>query len=227
MKIKFYVMHYKKNVERRTRLEGILNSLGIEADWCTKYDKDELTEEDMGMYYTPDLELFKKRTDSMYEEVDYNGYSGTTKGHLSLGIKYIKCMEEFVSSDSDVAVFLEDDVTFSGTKEDIINSIKTASKVGYDGVFFGGGFDHGLIANRVLARYENLLLVDHPATNCTSSFSLTKTAARKVLATFDKICTSIDWELNYHFKVNDLKIWHTYPYICGQLSTAGVFECTL
>jgi|TARA_R110002012_G_scaffold260919_2_gene442696 GR25 family glycosyltransferase involved in LPS biosynthesis len=230
MKIKFYVMHYKKNVERRIRLEGILNSLDIEADWYTKYDKDELTEEQVEHYYRPDLELFKTRTASMYEEIDYNNYSGTTRGHLSLAIKYIKCMEDFVSSDYDVAVFLEDDITFNAlgeAKKDIVSSINTANEVNWDGIFFGGGFDHGLIEKRIVATYKNLLLVDHPATNCTSSFGLTKRGVKKILGTFNEICTSIDWELNYHFKVNNLKIWHTNPYICGQLSTSGVFECTL
>jgi GR25 family glycosyltransferase involved in LPS biosynthesis len=148
-------------------------------------------------------------------------------GHISLCIKHIKCMEDLVSSDYDNAVFLEDDVVFHGTKADIINSLNTVEEVPYDVLFFGGGFDHRLVSNRVCASYKNLLLVDHPATNCTSSYALTKSAAEKVLGTFTTICTSIDWELNYHFKENKLKVWHTDPYLCGQLSTAGVYECTL
>ena len=227
MKTKFYVMHYKKNVERRARLEPILEEMGIDATWYTDYDKNELSEAVIDTYCDINLDLFKERTLGMYEEVDYDGYKGPTMGHISLCIKHIKCMEDLVSSDYDNAVFLEDDVVFHGTKADIINSLNTVEEVPYDVLFFGGGFDHRLVSNRVCASYKNLLLVDHPATNCTSSYALTKNAAEKVLGTFTTICTSIDWELNYHFKENKLKVWHTDPYLCGQLSTAGVYECTL
>lgn len=227
MKTKFYVMHYKKNVKRRARLDPILGDMNINAEWYTKYDKDELSDSIICKYEATSLDLFKERTLGMYEEVDYDGYKGVTLGGLSLCIKHIKCMEDLLSSDTDVGIFLEDDVTFHGSKENIINCVRVANEVPWDALFFGGGFDHGLVADRVKGVYKNLLLVDHPATNCTSSYAITKGAAKKILSTFTKVCTSIDWELNYHFKINNLKIWHTNPYLCGQLSTAGVYECTL
>lgn len=224
---KFYIMHYKKNAERLSRLKPILDKLGIEAEWCTEYDKDELTPEDISRYYTPDIDLFKERTAGMYEEVDYDGYDGTTMGHLSLCIKHLKCMEDLASSEYDNGVFLEDDVIFHYGKSALIDCIEVAEEISWDGLFFGGGFTHNLIANRVYGTYKSLLLVDHPATNCTSSFALTKEASKKILGSFNTVCTSIDWELNHHFRINNLKIWHTNPYVCGQLSMSGVYKCTL
>ena len=128
-KTKFYIMHYKKNAERRSRLEPILDKLGIEAEWYTEYDKDELTPEDISRYYTPNIDLFKERTVGMYEEVDYEGYSGTTMGHLSLCIKHLKCMEDLASSNYDNGVFLEDDVVFHYGKDKLIKNIEMAEEI--------------------------------------------------------------------------------------------------
>ena len=57
MKTKFYVMHYKKNVERRARLEPILEEMGIDATWYTDYDKNELSEELFSERFREDLNL--------------------------------------------------------------------------------------------------------------------------------------------------------------------------
>ena len=227
MKTQFYVMHYKKNEQRKANLIPLLEQTGIDPIWYLDYDKDELNDEILGQYYTPDLSKFKERTSGMYPEVDYEGYQGVTLGGISLCIKHIKCMEDLVASDFDCGVFLEDDVVLNIDKKGIENYTKQIKGAKWDAIFFGGGFDHNLVASRVAAKYKDFILVDHPATNCTSSYIITKEAAKKVLSTFTTICTSIDWELNYHFKVNNLKVWHTVPYTAGQLSTAGVYECTL
>lgn len=229
MKTKFYVMHYKKSDERRKRLEPILKALDIDAHWYTGYDKDELTEEILSEYYNPDISIFRHRTAGLKTEDEYQQYDGISMGHISLCIKHIKCMEDLANSNYDNAVFFEDDITFAQTcsKDDIINAIEVAEEVGWDALFLGGAFNHSLIETRILKRHKNLLLVDHPATNTTSSFALTKKAAQDILSTFKPICNSIDWELNYHFKRHNLSVWHTYPYLCGQLSTSGGYASTL
>ena len=231
MQTKFYVMHYKKNTKRRKRLMSILNKMDIDAQWYTEYDKEELDEKILNKYYNPDINIFRERTAGLKTEVEYQQYNGVSKGHISLCIKYIKCMEDLINSNYDNAVFLEDDVTFSSicSKETILNALAIGEEAGWDSIFLGGAFQHQLVTDRILAQYKNLLLDDHPATNTTSSFALTKGACRKILGTFDTICNSIDWEFNYHFKVNNLKVWHILPYLFGQLSTSGheEYTCTL
>jgi len=231
MQTKFYVMHYKKNTKRRERLMPILNKMDIDAQWYTEYDKEELNEEILNKYYNPDINIFRERTAGLKTEAEYQQYNGVSKGHVSLCIKYIKCMEDLVNSNYDNAVFLEDDVTFNSicNKETILNALAIGEEAGWDSIFLGGAFQHQLIADRILAQYKNLLLVGHPATNTTSSFALTRNACQKILGTFDIICNSIDWEFNYHLKVNNLKVWHIFPYLFGQLSTSGheEYTCTL
>ena len=175
MKTKFYVMHYKQAPERKNILHPKLEELGIEAEWYTDYDQEDLTEELIDELYSEDLELFKHRMDGWKTDEDYRNYKGITRSHLSLVIKFIKCIETIAESDYDNVVFFE----------------------------------------------------DHPSTNTTSSFAMTKEACVKILDTLYPVCNSVDWEFNYHFAANNFRVFHPFPYICGQASTSGRCESTL
>jgi len=43
-------------------------------------------------------------------------------------------------------------------------------------------------------------------------------AMKKILPYVDPFCLPIDWQLNYAFKMADLNVYHTTPYLCHQLS---------
>ena len=235
MKTKFYVMHYKGASDRREILEPKLEDLGIQVEWYTDYDQEDLTDEIVEELYSEDLDLFKHRMDGWKTEDDYRNYKGITKSHLSLAIKFIKCIENIASSEYDNVVFFEDDVVFDdarhgfmdGTKELIFEYINTAEEIGWDVLFFGGAFDHSLIQNKILGRYKKRFKMKHPSTKTTSSFAMTKEACIKILDTLYPVCNSIDWEFNYHFAANDFKVFHAFPYICGQASTLGRCSTTL
>lgn len=235
MKTKFYVMHYKQAPERKDILQPKLDELGIDVEWYTDYDQEDLTEEVIEELYSEDLELFRHRMNGWKTEEDYRNYKGITKSHLSLVIKFIKCIEIMAESDYDNVVFFEDDVIFNdgrygfipATKDLIFEYINMAEEIGWDVLFFGGAFDHGLINNKIKGRYKNLLEVDHPSTNTTSSFAMTKEACVKILDTLYPVCNSVDWEFNYHFAANNFRVFHAFPYICGQASTSGRCESTL
>ena len=48
---KTYVVHYTRLIERRQRLEGFLRNNNIVAEYIIPFDKDDLTEEQIGEYY--------------------------------------------------------------------------------------------------------------------------------------------------------------------------------
>ena len=79
----------------------------------------------------------------------------------------------------------------------IENYTKQIKGAKWDAIFFGGGFDHNLVASRVAAKYKDFILVDHPATNCTSSYIITKEAAKKVLSTFTPLTVPCSNYLQY------------------------------
>ena len=93
MKTKFYVMHYKQAPEIKNILQPKLEELGIDAEWYTDNDQEDLTEELIDELYSEDLELFKHRMDGWKTDEDYRNYKGITRSHLSLVIKFIKCIE--------------------------------------------------------------------------------------------------------------------------------------
>lgn len=230
-------MHYKGAPDRKEALEPKIKQLGIDVEWYTDYDREDLTEETIEELYIEDLDLFRSRMGEWKTEQDYLNYRGITKSELSLAIKFIKCIETIAQSGYDNVVFFEDDVIFddnrygfeNGTKEKILDYLAMADEVGWDVLFLGGAFTHSLIENKAIGHYKNLVLVDHhqPSTNTTSSFAMTKGACVKILDTLYPICNAIDWEFNYHFKANEFRVFHTIPYLCGQASTLGLCSTTL
>ena len=138
MKTKFYVMHYKQAPKRKDILQPKLDRMGIDAEWYTDYDQEDLTEEVIDELYSEDVELFRRRMNGWKTEEDYKNYKGITKSHLSLVIKFIKCIEIIAESDYDNVVFFEDDVVFddgrhgfiSGSKDLIFEYINMAEEIG-------------------------------------------------------------------------------------------------
>ena len=70
MKTKFYVMHYKQAPERKDILQPKLDKMGIDVEWYTDYDQEDLTEEVIDELYSEDLELFRRRMDGWKTEED-------------------------------------------------------------------------------------------------------------------------------------------------------------
>ena len=172
MKTKFYVMHYKGASDRRKILEPKLDDLEIEAEWYTDYDQEDLTDEIVEELYSEDLDLFKHRMDGWKTEDDYRNYKGITKSHLSLAIKFIKCIENIASSEYDNVVFFEDDVVFDdarhgfidGTKELIFEYINTAEEIGWDVLFFGGALSSWKLTSYTIFsnKFGGMLILTKP-----------------------------------------------------------------
>jgi hypothetical protein len=88
--MKFYIIHYTKNTERRAQLEKQLKDFNIEAEWITEYDKED-----------PLVGKIKEFTKSPLSPMS-----------ISCSLKHYTAMEKMVKEDIPEAVILEDDVVF-------------------------------------------------------------------------------------------------------------------
>jgi GR25 family glycosyltransferase involved in LPS biosynthesis len=83
--MKFYVIHYSKNTDRRAQLEKQLKDFNIEAEWITEYDKED-----------PIIEKIKNVTNSPL-----------SPEMISCNLKHYIAMEKMVKEDIPRLSFLK------------------------------------------------------------------------------------------------------------------------
>ena len=89
--MKYYIVHYSKNTERRVEMEKQLESIGAtDVEWITEYDKED--------------EFISKIKDK----------TGTPlrPAEISCSVKHYEAMRRMVKDNIDEAIILEDDVIF-------------------------------------------------------------------------------------------------------------------
>ena len=225
---KTYIMHYSPLCERRGFILDQLSSAGInEFQLVTEFDRENLTQEDL-LRYNDDPDFHKEVCEISRQPHGFAGLSPYTYEKMrlpsiSLNLKHLHAFKDFLKQDLEFALFLEDDCHFSGPSVRIDDIIKRAPN-DWDVILLGGAFDHGIITPLEVYgnRQEGYILAAHPATNTTSSIIYNKRSASKILPYMEPFCVPIDWQLNYAFYKAELKVYHIYPYICGQ----GKFRST-
>jgi GR25 family glycosyltransferase involved in LPS biosynthesis len=89
--MKYYIIHYTKNTERRAFLEKQLEDFGItDVEWIKEYDRED-----------PLIPALHAATKSPMSVKDFSGFS-----------KHMLAMQRMVDNDIKEAVILEDDVVF-------------------------------------------------------------------------------------------------------------------
>ena len=89
--MKYYIVHYTKNTERRTLLEAQLKDYGItDVEWIEEYDKED-----------PLISQIKEKTNSPLNLAE-----------ISCSVKHFVAMKRMSDGNIEEAVILEDDVIF-------------------------------------------------------------------------------------------------------------------
>jgi len=208
--INTYVMHYTKLSERKTFIENHLDSLRFEnVSFVEVLDKENLTLEYL-KYYDSSQERFALEASA----TGAAEYRELKKSEISLCLKNIFALRQFVESGAEAGIFLEDDCCFIDNVEySNLENIIYQGPSKWDMIFLGGGFDHSICKYR--GRYNNYLLADYPCTNTSSAIVYSRAGAIKVLED-PAFGISWDWHLNYVCKKQNMNVYHLYPYICRQ-----------
>lgn len=207
--IKTYVMHYKKLIERKDFIKNHLLDIGFASiDFIENLDKEELTADN--------LKYYDARQEKFLLEASATGdaeYRRLKDSEISLCLKHIFALQDFIQSNALAAILLEDDCLFKKVKYNDIEDIVYQAPPKWDMIFLGGGFNHSICKYK--GRCNNYLLADNPCTNTSSSIVYSRSGAEKVLKdlTFG---ISWDWHLNYICKKENMNVYHIYPYIATQ-----------
>lgn len=229
-----YVMHCERLTERREHIEKTLRGIDIYNYYLITNEMDDDWFSYSGFYEDNELKAreYAQVWLDKHPDATYN-HNKLSAASISLCWKWYNALKRFVdSSENNYGLFLEDDCCFDKDfkKEDIELIIEDTGLTNLpldDIIFLGGAFGHDTIkwygqlpAKDPLLRVKmwGYFMADHPSTNTTSSLLISKGAAKKILDVLCPFYLPIDWQFNHIFKEQKLLVFHTYPYICSQLS---------
>lgn len=222
------ILHCKKLENRLTHILSQITNQNIENyNIVDQFDADDLTEDIICDYYVDnktECDIASRITLQHNSCID-SVYKTLPKESISLCIKHTIALQSFIhQQDYEYLLILEDDCIFWQNRN--INEVIKRAPSDWDIIFIGGSFGYNILPiQRAIGDY---ILVGHPSTNTTSSLIYNKESAKKTLDTILPFYLPIDWQLNNVFYKNDFKVYHTVPYLCGQLSNiAQGFEGTV
>ena len=216
--MKTYVAHYNKLTDRKANIEKLFK-LASYPDY--QFVTNEPPKEFIDEFYSTSEELWHKRV----SQLNYGGpinFKKLSKAEISLLYKHYVILNEIIDND-DEALILEDDVIFSTSFAQELKDVLNDVPDDWDFVFLGSGCDLRVPKENLI---ENKLcyLKTHPASKCTDSFLITKAAAQKILSSLMPFVLPIDFELNYHMFLHDMKAYWVEPPIIKQGSQTGLYQ---
>lgn len=218
--IPVYVIHGEHLVERRKRLEVELSGNGIEAEWVTDPHASALTPEIVRRHYRESRRVWRRRAAATMARP----FRTLTVGQIAVTISHIDLYRRIAASDSEWALVFEDDALLEPRFAERFDEYFAGLPVDADFVFIGSCC--GLRVDAVEPG-RHFYRKDHPATKCTDSYLVSRSAARAVLRTITPFVLEIDWELNYHLKRHDLVVYWLEPPLVSQGSQTGVHASSL
>lgn len=221
------INHCKKLVDRKKHMVEQMKNAGLKNYFFNDVlDADEI-EAFINDWYECDIKraFEKSKATSQVPPPWIKKSLKTTE--ISLIEKNIVALSEFIDSDDEYLLVLEDDIKF--IKSFDLDQIASNAPDKWSAIFLGG-FCEKIEHTTVVKSFGEYHLVSHPATNGACAVMYSRSGAKIVLdSLYGKRCGAyhlpFDWELNYIFKTNNCDVYH-YEYICIQLSRT-VFETSL
>lgn len=217
MKLMTVVLHCKKLTERYDHIHSELKSHGItDYSIITEFDADELKPCMISNFYVDDKNRFDESAAVTLKKHGHTEsiYRTLKKTEISLIFKHIAALRLFARDPSyDALLVLEDDFCFD--RGNVFQEIENLPD-NWDVLFLGGAFDHNILSIKQFI--GDYILARHPATNTSSSIVYNQRSAKRTLDTITPFYLPLDWHLNDVYYRNNFNVYHSYPYICGQLS---------
>mgnify|MGYP003110308421 CR=1 FL=1 len=215
---KIYVAHYTPLRERKEKLLKTLQEFNIDVTWI----ECEPTEKQLGEIYDSNCDLWYKKIFSL----DYGGpipWKELTKSEKSIAYKHIKIWEDIVNNKISTALILEDDLLFSDRFVEVFNFNLLSTPKDWDLIFIGNGCNLRIPKRKVkdgVVAYRK----EHPASKCVDSYLINYEAAAIINKNTKPFTLPIDFEINYHMKEADMKVYWWEPPITRQGSQCGLYN---
>ena len=216
------VPHCRRLVERRESIIRQFDGLFANYKFYEEYDAVDLNQVIKDQYYgtdfDPQVEKLKLWLPQPHKPRLLND------AEISLTIKHYEIYKQLAAGDVEVALILEDDVLLCDGFENRFNEYLANTPSDYDVIFMGCCW--GLRPPDV--RHDKVAYRKaHPASKCTDSYLITKSACQRLASTFLPFHLCIDFEMAYHMYEHDMKVYWWEPALVTQGSENGTFRSEL
>tara|TARA_R110000868_G_scaffold81820_7_gene231410 strand:+ start:503 stop:1171 length:669 start_codon:yes stop_codon:yes gene_type:complete len=220
MNTKIYILHCKKLTERFPFMNEQMHVHGFtNVTWHTDDDASDQEGKDLTDIYEG------VRSQNAEKLKIYNGHSPRVlnAGEVSLTTKWGKVIQLIADGDDDHALVLEDDAKLCDNFSESFDSYLKSTPSDWDMIYLGDGCN--LHANYTEGKHA--YLKEHPASRCTDSILIKKTAAEKISTTWFPFDHAADFELSWQQYHHDLNVYWWEPTLVTQESQGGRFTSTL
>ncbi len=196
--MKIYVLHCKTLVERKKHIINELGKHNLTYEFYEKYDKNELSKEDL-LKFNPKLRETEK----------------------SLLMKHLNVYEEIINKNIPITLIFEDDVFLENDFNNKLNKYMKELPNDWDMLFIGNGCNlhiKDLVPNKFIYKKEH----KNGATRCTDSYLITQKCAKKIIdfvnshSKLPYINKPVDLWLNDVLKTLNINVYWCEPTIVSQ-----------
>jgi GR25 family glycosyltransferase involved in LPS biosynthesis len=211
MKMKIFVIHYKKLIERKKHIIEQFKKHNITDYEFIEIDRDELSNENTSMF-----------------EKNYSN------SQIAISLSHFYAYKE-ISEKYENGLIFEDDIILSNNFINKLNTFISQLPETYDMLFIGDGCNlhiekHKLVRGKYV--YEKCLQPTKwggdGASRCCDSYLVNKKCATKLCEYINnlsyKIKLEIDWWLNVASRDNNFKVYWSEPTIVTQGTQNGLFK---
>ena len=209
MDIPFYIVHYSKNTDRRKRLEKEFKKYDINnVRWITEYDNDTLKDKEK-MYVFNSIFERKKLTKSL----------------ISVTVKHWFSLENIIEKKQEVAVIMEDNVTFKADIKKIVNEyLKEAPNdwnVIYEGDVHYARYKEGKIypEKKLYKKSNKKTPYLGGSSRCSNFYIINLESAKRMVKELETFSNVHDHWCNYIYRKLDFNIYWVEPPIVHRITS--------
>lgn len=222
MKIKntdIFVVHGKHLIERKKFLKThFIQQKIFHEKWCDKFNKEDLKEKLIEKYYDDSIEGWNKKISVYPGNIPYKKLNAAC---IAVTIEHINILNYIINSPKDYFIVFEDDIILEYNFINKIENVFKQEPSDWDVIFFGEGCNLR-IPNADPNKY--FYKKDHPATRCNDSYFITKNAAKILYKSMIPFSLPIDYEMSWHLKEHDMKVYWVEPPLVQQGTKTGKYK---
>lgn len=207
--MKTYIIHAAHLTERAASIRRQLDPLGLDYEFVTRYDKDELTEEVMAKWFVKDIRLHPSE--------------------LSCAMKHIYVCQKIVENNLEGALVFEDDIVLHNDFKDVFQKSLQELSLFPNGAYLLSYEDSTLQFIPKSRRIKGKMLYEGDSIRCLGAYYITIQGAKTVL---DKLSEGkVDCPIDHFYQgllnAKTLKTLWCHPCVATQGSSMGLFSSSL
>jgi len=222
---KVYVLHYTKLTDRKERLDEMFSIHGIDVEYITEFDQEDLTQEMIDKSYDRRKESYDAKIHPAYRERS-TPHRILNMAEISCTFKHRLAIQKIAEECPSHGLIFEDDVILVPNFAYQFNEFLKSTPSDWEAIFMGCCANLR-VPSHLQKPNQHAYLMNHPASRGGDSYLLTNETACKIKSTMDTFVTISDWELSYQLFRHDIKTYWWEPPLVVQGSETGLYKTTL